>query len=932
MCLAVAAPASTKSAGPTATGSTSELQQRMQEGAEAERPQRPSSPEVSDAAQLLSAVLVTRYGVIATSEAGHVWQRLIDSAKDREFLAPDLQASQLALALQQVNRLLTAQTWAQATSPRQRLEIAEQLLTQIAFYPEPATTNGDRNCVLAIMQSLLFKFPGLLARDVVDALLTGRFQDEVSRLKLTKAGDHTADVGICVRVPALAQNERVPSNYVERVMYRIAEPQDNSAGIHDTPALQRIYEALSGTEKGSYVLKNGSPFVLSEPDGSHKLFTHDTNYINWAHKLDGASPSLIKTADTSRGYAGSFTYCALTPSVTITEDEVIVDDRVIERIQIKNNSQQLRQVSFAESIDHPFVDMFEVRGWRREKHGQQLAPLLDVADGHARWSYQGLDGAVMSADWHLIGGAKPQTISDHEISWSLSLAPGESFETDFAITPWMGDVNTIIPPSKTYAEFEKEADGDYDVWRDKQATISTGNKKFNSMIEQIYRDIYILREQTPRGPAIAAGLPWFACAFGRDDAITSLQTLPLMPELSRDVLRTLAAYQGTTDNPQTAEKPGKIMHELRVGEMARNHEIPFAPYYGTVDATPLWIMLLGRYVEQTGDLSLARELQPNIDRALQYLDAEVARGNGYLRYGGVGKEALSNQGWKDSGDSVFYADGKLAQPPIALCEVQGYLYTGWQLMAKVFGAEGNQQRAAELQQKAGALQKRFQQDFWMPKRKFVAEALDGQNAQVGIITSNGGQVLMSHLLTAEQQNAVSNRLMQPDMFSGFGIRTLGREQARYFSNSYHDGSVWPHDNSLICWGLHDSSPTASALLIRSLFDVAQHEDDLRLPELFGGYPRNVCNVPIPYPVSCKPQAWADGAMLLMFAAGAGLHIDGLHNTVTVEHPLFPDELGKINVHGLCVGSNRLDLQFRTTAGGWHVDVTNNPGKVTVAIH
>jgi glycogen debranching enzyme len=501
----------------------------------------------------------------------------------------------------------------------------------------------------------------------------------------------------------------------------------------------------------------------------------------------------------------------------------------------------------------------------------------------------------------------------------------------FAVTPWMGDPNAIVPLSKTYTELDKEADADYDAWRVQQATISTSDKKFNAMIEQIYRDIYILREQTPRGPAIAAGLPWFACAFGRDDAITSLQTLPLMPDLSRDVLRTLAAYQGTTDNQKTAEKPGKIMHELRVGEMARNHEIPFAPYYGTVDATPLWLMLLGRYVEQTGDLSLARELQPNVDCALQYLDAEIARGNGYLRYGGVGKEALSNQGWKDSGDSVFYPDGRLAQPPIALCEVQSYLYIGWRLMAKIFRAEGNEQRAAELEQKAAALQQRFQQDFWMPKRKFVAQALDGQNAQVGIITSNGGQVLMSHLLTADQQAAVSNRLMQPDMFSGFGIRTLGREQARYFSNSYHNGSIWPHDNSLIAWGLHDCSPIATALLMRSLFAVAQHEDDLRLPELFGGYSRNVCKAVIPYPVACKPQAWADGAMLLMFAAGAGLHIDGLNNKVTVDHLLFPDELGTVTLQGLHVGANRIDLQFKPTATGWNVGVINNPGKVTVVI-
>ena len=488
----------------------------------------------------------------------------------------------------------------------------------------------------------------------------------------------------------------------------------------------------------------------------------------------------------------------------------------------------------------------------------------------------------------------------------------------------------VKPP--TYEKQLADADDAYGKWRNSGATIETDNADFNKVVERAYRDLYMLRISSEHGDAIAAGIPWYVARFGRDQEITSMQTLLMQPDLAKGVLLDMAAHQGTKVDAETAEKPGKMMHELRVGEMARNNEIPFTPYFGTVDATPLWLSLLGKYVQQTGDVELAKRLQPNVDAALNYLDDEV-KANGYIRYGGTAKEALSNQGWKDSGDSIMHGDGTLLQGPITLAEPQGYLFDAWKQAAHLSELSGNNDRAALLNGKADDLKARFNQDFWMPEKNYAALALDGQGRQAQVISSNPGHLLSTGILSPENAQLVVQRLMQPDMFSGFGIRTLSDNEVRFNPGSYHNGTVWPHDVSMIAAGIHDLTPESgmSDRVLTGMFDAAKKYPNYRLPELFGGFTRGNYPEPIPYPETSSPQAWAAGSMFQLLGSTLGLHANGIDNSLLVFKPTIPDNLGSVKVRGLRVGPNRVDLQFDKVNGQTTTQVLSNDGNVQVNV-
>jgi glycogen debranching enzyme len=341
-------------------------------------------------------------------------------------------------------------------------------------------------------------------------------------------------------------------------------------------------------------------------------------------------------------------------------------------------------------------------------------------------------------------------------------------------------------------------------------------------------------------------------------------------------------------------------------------------------------MLMGKYFETTGDRQAVDRLSPNIDSALKFLEEETQR-NGYLNYGGQGKEALSNQGWKDSGDSVMYGDGQLVKAPIALAEVQGYLYSAWRAAAQLKLAQGDAETARQLEAKAEDLKTRFNSDFWLPDKNFVALALDGEGRPSDVISSNPGHLIGTGLLTPEHAFAVQDRLLAPDMYSGYGIRTLSSNEVRYSPSSYHDGSIWPHDNSLIVSGMHDLRGPDAVKVMLGMIDAAQHQPQLRLPELFGGFPRAEFQEPIPYPVSCIPQAWAAGSMIGMLRANLGMHADALANRLLIYRPTIPDSLGTVNISGMRVGNSPIDLQFRNDAGKTTAQVINNPNNISVDI-
>lgn len=694
------------------------------------------------------------------------------------------------------------------------------------------------------------------------------------------------------------------------------------------------------------VLKHGSHFLVMDEAGmmpggtnfGYGLYVDDTRYLSgWSWTINGAEPTLL-AASTEEGYAGHFSYSNkevghLPEQKLLFQREVLINNGVFEKITLTNFDLQSVDVNLALNVGADFADMFEVRGMSRKRRGQLLRnALTSDAQGERNrellMAYRGLDGAQMNTAIHL---------PDHPgisygkgaINVPISLKPRETRSLQFAVRTSQG---AEPPTTETTFEAEKsEADQFYKDWRDAGAHITTDNTALNSLIERSFRDLFILRQATPRGYCLAAGVPWFAVAFGRDQEVTALQTMPFLPHLSREIISCLAAYQGTKSDTYTEEAPGRIMHELRVGEMARNKEIPFIPYYGTVDATPLFPVVCGKFLEATGDKEFLKEHWKNVESAMSYVQSQ--RKGGYLRYGGKEGAALSNQGWKDSGNSIMYSNGILARPPIALSEVQGYVYWADREAAYIANALDKKSEAEKLLQDAAMLKEKFTQEYWMRDKSYFALALDGNDRPCDVIASNPGHLLLTGILNEAQSAAVTSRLMSESMFSGWGVRTLSAKETAYNPMSYHNGSVWPHDNGMIAEGLALAGKGHEARKIfGAMIDVARTQPDMRLPELFCGFPRSVSgDRPVWYPVSCSPQAWAAGSILQMLRSCIGLHVDALNHRLTVTRPTLPPGVTELKLTRLPVGKSRIDLLFRPRGGSVDCKVLTSTGDVMVRI-
>lgn len=671
------------------------------------------------------------------------------------------------------------------------------------------------------------------------------------------------------------------------------------------------------------VLKFGNRFLLMDQSGSAPvgnafglgLYCDDTRYLSgWQMSLDGA-PLTLLSSETAEGYAGRFVYSnqqtgsgsdVLPDQKILVERHILIDDDCLrEGLKLTNYDVVPRSLVFSIRYDADFADMFEVRGQTRARRGQFLAARTAAGGEGIFLPYAGLDGKKMTTS--IAFSQTPAELKPRSASFQLRLKPGESWSLNTAVaTTFERDVDSL-PEVKDWSKCKGDADVAYRNWKAGCASISTDNPKFDAWLERSFRDLYILRQSTPRGNCIAAGVPWFAVAFGRDQEITSLETLPFIPSIAHDVLHVLSQYQGTAIDTVTEEQPGRILHELRLGEMARNKEIPFRPYYGTVDATPLFLVLLGAYAQSTGDLEFARAHWPNAVAAMKYLDANLS--DGYLRYGGNPNAPLTNQGWKDSYDSVMYDDGHaLAKPPIALCEPQGYLYYGWNSLANLAARLGMPDEEKRLRALAQSLQSRFQRDFWSARTSYPALALDGDGKQVDPVSSNGAQLLFTGILNADQCDAVANRLQQSDMFSGWGVRTLSSKSGFYNPMSYHDGSVWPHDDAIIAGGLGSTGRSdLAAAVAQSLFEAALTEPEYRLPELFCGFDRHYSDAPVRYPVSCSPQAWAAASPFMLLQGALGLSLNANDSSIHLYRPHLPPAIGHITISNLHVGTKRGDL-------------------------
>ena len=600
-------------------------------------------------------------------------------------------------------------------------------------------------------------------------------------------------------------------------------------------------------------------------------------------------------------------------------------DTFYQRLAIQNHGDRAVDLRLTMLFDSDFADLFEVRGLRRERRGtitrEAVRPATTVL------SYEGLDAKLRQTVLHF--DPTPSELTATTVSYRLSIAPKGFTPVCCSIGCGAPEPPKPIPLLRGLRAIHRNLR----AMSHNAATVETSNDLFNEVLCRSMSDLYMLMTKTPQGPYPYAGIPWYSTTFGRDGLITALQMLWLDPRIAQGVLRRLAALQATTDDPASDAQPGKILHEMREGEMAALREVPFGLYYGTVDATPLFVMLAGLYAERTGDDATIVELWPAIEAALAWIDGPGdPDGDGFIEYYRATEEGLANQGWKDSQDAIFHADGHLAEGPIALAEVQGYVYSAKLMAARCAKRLGRMQDAHRLKIEADLLAERFDAAFWCPDLGTYALALDGKKQPCRVRSSNAGQVLFTGIARPERALEVGDGLLRPNFFSGWGIRTIANTEARYNPMSYHNGSIWPHDNALIALGLARYGLKRSVeRVFKGLFDAATYMEMRRLPELFCGFQRGRGRGPTLYPVACSPQAWASATPFTLIEASLGLQFDPAANEIRLHNPSLPSFLDEVVLRNLHLKDSSVDLKVRRHANDVSVEILERRGDIQVSI-
>jgi glycogen debranching enzyme len=548
-----------------------------------------------------------------------------------------------------------------------------------------------------------------------------------------------------------------------------------------------------------------------------------------------------------------------------------------------------------------FVDVFEVRGLRRERRGEQLAPVCEGAT--VRLAYRGLDKVVRTT--LLSFEPRPQEVMAGAVTYRLTVPAGGRLE--LSVTVATSETEALPDARLSLPEIVRRRRDESQSHSQQTSRITTSHGGLTGWLRRSRADLHMLLTETADGSIPYAGIPWYVAPFGRDSLITALQMLPFEPQIARGTLRFLARHQGTRDDPFTDQEPGRILHELRTGEMANCREIPFIPYYGSVDATPLFVMLMAEYVRWTGDRALALELWPALELALGWI-LGPGSGDGYLTYDCRSTKGLGNQGWKDSHDAIMHASGELAPSPIAVVEAQGYKYAALLGGADVAELLGRHEAAPALRATARRLRDRFEADFWDDRHAFYALALDGESFPCQVTASNPAHCLWTGIAAEGHAKTVADRLMAEDMFSGWGLRSLSAREKLYNPMSYHNGSVWPHDTAIAAAGLRRYGQIDAFLSITTaLFDAALEWEGSRMPELFCGFARAPGLAPTRYPVACSPQAWAAGVPFHLLSAMLGLSPDARDNRLNLIHPVLPSWLDWVEIRDLRLRDSSLDF-------------------------
>jgi glycogen debranching enzyme len=565
-----------------------------------------------------------------------------------------------------------------------------------------------------------------------------------------------------------------------------------------------------------------------------------------------------------------------------------------------------------------FEDIFEIRGANPTKIGKKRMP---------KWhrdtlvfSYDGADRLRRTVAISISPRSiKARRRNGADVTVHLDAKQSKEIKVSIRVAevPTNESSSLNSAPSQNAETLSKDLQQNSDDWLHDHCQLQSSNNTLNHLFERSIRDLGTLRTILHGQEYFSAGLPWYGTLFGRDSIISSLQSLAFRPAIAEDTLRLLAKYQGKKVDNWRDEQPGKIMHELRVGEMAHLNEIPQTPYYGSVDSTPLFLILVAQHANWTGDLSLFRELKPSVERALDWISRYGDEtGDGYLQYSSKSDKGLGNQGWKDSGDSIGNADGSLAEPPIALVEVQGYVYLANVSLAEIYERDGNGSAAQRLRTEARALQIRFERDFWIADKNSYALALQADKRPAAVVSSNAGQALWSGIARPNRARQTVKQLMSESMFSGWGVRTLSAEERRFNPVGYHLGTVWPHDNSIILAGMRKYGCDEEACAVFSgIVDAAKHFEHFRLPEVFAGFSRKESAIPVRYPVACHPQAWAAGSVPFMIESLLGLVPKAFENRLQIVRPTMPDFIDHLELKRLRVGKSSVDLKFERKADG-----------------
>jgi glycogen debranching enzyme len=699
---------------------------------------------------------------------------------------------------------------------------------------------------------------------------------------------------------------------------------------------------------------NISGCSINEGNASLGMFCCDTRFLSRLElQIDGRSPVLLSsTAD--KGFALSILCTNPKIEERLKADtigirrEIVLNGALFEEIEVANYSTTSITFELSLSFDADFVDLFEVRGYNRENRGKLLRLIEPtqpgvIGDGIAPASiqahreevltlaYQGLDGAVMESRIQF-QYRQPDHFKGYTAVWQLELAAHETQKLGYRVNMFINNQSSsTVNAAITLAQAKAAELMEEQNWVQQITRISSDKSLFNRVVERAEEDMYLLRQSFGKYKTVSAGVPWFSTLFGRDSIITASQTLMLNPQIARETLMLLATYQGKIEDEWREEEPGKILHEIRLGEMARCQEIPHTPYYGTVDATPLWLMLYAEYYAWTHDQETLDQLWPHALAAMDWIDRNIQE-TGYLSYHRKSKRGLTNQGWKDSGDCIVNRKGELANGSIALCEVQAYVYAAKNSLAEIAKMKKHLDLAERWQEEARSLKVRFNQDFWSEDQDYCALALDGEGNKVDSITSNPGHCLQLGIFTPEKAYSVAERLRASDMFNGWGIRTLSSLSPAYNPMGYHTGSVWPHDNAMIAMGLRSLGLIDQALeLFQGLFNMTSYQSYQRPPELFCGYELNGDNTPVQYPVACSPQAWATGSIFQLLQMIVNLVPDAQNNCLRIIDPALPESINRLSVHNLRVGGTILDLEFERSGSTTACRVANKRGNLRVVI-